>query len=409
MDRIRQLLEDPFAQRAVFDYAFDVIINQLDKISPPEIRISPTPRPLSGISDDVYIFHDALEYLTTHNPTRMKTIEQLELNYHKAVYSVKQQRKSAMTGLQTRQSLEMDILTAKGRYDKAELEALVLQHVQEMDAMVSHWAEEIRSVQNRQLREYKELVMEVYESEKSESSHRTNRYLTPRTYARPEVAGLTWISMTPVAAIPVRDHRARLIRVTHMKGDFLSRVVCPTVMTAETSELDPEELLAVRSAAEEPVSAVLLGVSKRSLEFNSNQDADLLNILDNNCPTDCRWPSLVDQIKTLRSMYAGGIPPDRNFFISRHSNAAYGVSLIFHAMLDWDQSEVIQDIIAWAEIFGVERLFLSSALVPDLRAPRAQDLSSVENATYTSVVGAVRRLSNVVEDPALGEIVIVSG
>ena len=393
---IRNSVEDAFELRAVYNhFLFERLPSLFESSGCYQKGSNSTKsqaRPPTGIADEFFEFESALEFLTLHNPTRMKALEQLELNYHKAIQQVKQERVSAISSLQTRQSLEMDMLTSAGQCDKRELEALVSQHVAEMDAVVAHWDKELSSLHRRQLAEYKELVMEVYCSEKSLSQSARRSDYNIAEYRRPEIPGLRWQSLVPVSVSTHAAFRTRLVRLTHMEGDFIESVIVPVLPDADP-RLDPEEQ--VLAAPSKVKSAVVLGCHA-GFEFKSNQDAALSKIVDLAAPGDCRWPSLAEQRRAV-----AGSAGESKYVVTRHSNLGHGVVAIFHCMSESSISEIVE----WCDCMHIERLFLPHAIVPDLLAPGA---SSEQSDLVAVTISAVRRLSNVVSDPGLRELVIVS-
>jgi len=169
LDAIKKSVKDPFEQMAVYDL-FMASLSSFSGIAVPTSAAPVTAVCVKeGVSEEIIEFEKALGLLQQHNPTRMKTLEQLEGNFHKAVQTVKQQRSSALSSLHRRQALEMDMLSSETmdkKIMKSELEALVSQHVSEMDSVQAHWKREVKKAQDRQLKEYRDLVLEVFESEK---------------------------------------------------------------------------------------------------------------------------------------------------------------------------------------------------------------------------------------------------
>jgi len=354
----------------------------------------------SGVTQEWQEFESALQFLSRHNPTRFKTIEHLEQNYRISLSQAKQQRASALSSLQTRQSLEMDMLTAQSNYAKSDIEALVQQHCAEVDALVDHWAETIRGIQQRQLVEYRDLVMEVVQSELSgrEQIFRNN-FHELRQYFRPEIPGLNYLFMRPVCVNKFREHRVRLIRVSHMEGDFLSSLVVPRVPEMDQSVLDPEEQCASNDVMDEVISAIILGCSSPRFEFKSNQDQELLRKIDTESPSDCRWPCLLEQVELLRSLRESPIRK------TRHSNLGNGISVIYHIDFARIDSEKIQAVFKDCELSGVRRVFIPDVLVPDLRAPSVQTQGGVDVASLA--IPALKQLSNVYHGPSVDEVVII--
>ena len=396
MDSVIRAVTDPFEQRAVFTQVMAGIQGSGAVTNHPR-------RPLiSGVSDDFLEFHEALSFLQKHNPTRMKAIEQLESNYQKSVHAVKQQRKSALASLQTRQSLEMDMLTNSKGYAKSDMQSLVNQHLPEMEALLAHWATEVKALQDMQLREYKELVMEVYQSELGAGDNKDCTTRNARTYARPEIVGLQWECMRPIAVVRNPDHRARLVRFTRLRGDYLSAVIAPG-STDIDSILDPEEQCTVSRS--DVVSAVLLG-GDGSLAFRSNQDCEIINCFDSKCPTDCRWPAMADQLAQIRTTHPYGIS-DEPLFVTRHSNLAHGVGLIFHCFSS--DAASVQAVLEWCDSLGIQRLFVPDILVPDLRSPSLTDREARAVAFQSTLIETAKKcLYNSVGNVSLDEIVLVS-
>lgn len=387
-DVVRRNVKDVYEQRAVYNHClFEHISPILDERA--IVAERKRPRLLTGIEDEFFEFENALSFLTQHTPTRMKTLEQLEGNYHKSIQQVKHSQRAAVSALQTRQALEMDMITSTGECEKLELETMVTQHVSEMDAVVAHWHKELTDLHQRQLTEYKALVMEVFLSE-SKTSHPVTALGWQREYRRPEIVGLTWQSMWPVSVSTNEAFKTRLVRCTSMQGDFLDSLITPLLVEPE-SFLDPEELIACK--VDKVRSAVVLGFDTR-LCLNSNQDSLISRVIDGDAPSDCRWPSLAHQLEKVKMQ-----GPD-SLFVTRHSNLANGVVAIFHCANDTCLPSILQ----WCDCMHVERLFVPHAIVPDLLAPGASEAGS---DLVSIVTAGVRQLSNVVSDQALREIVFV--
>lgn len=395
LDRITSVVANPFEQLALHSYVLKSITESTVGLSVgKDGSVFPEYLIVSGVKNEWLEFEDALNFLAHHNPTRMKTIEHLELNYRKAVSQSKTQRASALASLQTRQSLEMDMLTSQQSYAKSDLEALVQQHCSEIDALEDHWASAIRNVQQRQLQEYKDLVMEVVQRETFPPT-----WYEPREYSRPEIMGLSYMSMHPVAVSSSIGNKARLVRISHMRGDFLSSLISSKILSIDQSNLDPEEQCASNSTVHEISSAVVLGTSSRSFSFKSNQDTELLRKIDSESPADCRWPSLLEQVELLRSSESSAIRK------TRHSNLGHGICALYHLLVrDVDESTLVT-ILKDCEFLGVRRVFIPSFLVPDLRAPSIADLDGTNVIPIVPL--AVKRLSNVLSFPSLDEIVLV--
>ena len=383
----------PYEQLAIHEFALKLIAEYHEGANLADVVSEQLPMILAvGVEEEWLEFERALAFLASHNPTRMKTIEQLELNYRKSVLTSKQQRHSALTSLQTRQSLEMDMLQQSSSSSRSELESLVHQHCSEIDGLVAFWDAEIQSVRLRQLCEYKDLVTEVVHSESAAASIvKNNRH---REYRRPEVVGLEWISMKVVAVRPSLHHKTRLVRISIFQGDFISSLISPKIADS-SGILDPEELC-VLSNSDSVASAMVLGTSSSSFTFNSNQDIELVRRIDNESPADCRWPSLTEQVESLRQKCP-------SVGKTRHSNLGHGITTIYHMQPCCFSSESV-----WLKLFedcegsGINRVFIPSELVADLRAPVVHGVESQQ-----IVEAVLKRLSNVFDNVSLDELVVV--
>jgi hypothetical protein len=386
LDVIQESLANPYEALAVYEWVMkgeQVLAGCRSGNEESAMVVSPIH---SGLDHHSFEFERALNFLARTNPARMKTIEHLETNYRRSMLDMKKQRASAVASLQTRQSLEMDMLTSS-KHSKPDLQSMVHQHVAEMDALMAFWQVEIRTLHQRQLVEYRELVSEVVASEGMTSSW-THRERKPRIYARPEIDQLEWISMQPVAVVSDVSRRARLVRLTRMSGDILSALSSPLPFD-DSSLIDPEEEeCCPRSVVR---SAVLLGTEK----FKSNQDTELRNRIDMKCPSDCRWPCLGEQIELVGSARISK---------TRHSNIAHGIGTIYFASqiptLD-DLTNVFND----CELNEIERLFIPRNFKMDLRAPAAGGQETQD--MYDKVLSAIRGLCNRIETPWLDEVVLV--
>ena len=401
-ESIRSVISNPCEQLALHEIALKMIASCKCE-NREEMKQEESLAIIAGLNEEWLSFEEAIQFLASHNPTRMKTIEQLESNYRKTLFTVKQNRTSGLASLQTRQSLEMDMLTSQSNYTKADLESLVQQHCSEMDCLMHHWDSEIRSVQQRQLREYKDLVMEVFQSERGSGNIAVSNFAVTarRQYSRPDVHGLEWLSMRAVAVRSSISHKARLVRITRMRGDFLSSLI-PSKQIAEIdlSNLDPEEQCA--SSESHVSSALIIGVSSNQFTFRSNQDIELVRRIDTECPGDCRWPTLVEQIEVLRNQSA-----KKCVAKTRHSNLGSGIGTIYHI-----DPEVFYDELNLLELFqdceglGVKRIFIPSVFVADMRAPFLLEKGGSRDSERI-ILGALGKLSNMLESPSLDEVVIV--
>ena len=400
-DSICGQIQDPYEQWGLFQH----VLANLPTHGDIRKQLSLPPVITVGIGTESEQFEQALNFLSSHNPARMKTIEQLERNYTKAVFVAKQQRASAISSLQTRQSLEMDMLTSQSNgHSKQDLEALVHQHVSEMDSLVSHWDAEVRTIHQRQLKEYRELVIEVVQSELSSLGLSSlgpsvQKPTAQRIYGRPEIFGLEWQTMTPIAIVSNHSFRARLVRLTQMKGDFIDSLVVPATLSDEDhSMLDPEEQCAMSSRSQQRpvVSALVLGSDLSS--FKSNQDIEVVKRIDQDSPADCRWPSLGDQMDHMRAN-------NPSVALTRHSNLGNGVTAIFFLPEQHVSVDTFVCIFQYCENIGIERLFVPSFLAKDLRAPSVDKSEAIETTSLVTV--ALTRLSNLIHNPSLDEVVIV--
>lgn len=409
-------IEDPFARNAFYESLLKGFVDVRSSVVKGEDEGSEQVGFLDGIPPEYIEFHEALNFLRIHNPTRMKAIEQLETNYHRAVQLLKVQKRSALTSLQTRQSLEMDMLTNQRDFSKPELEALVGQHIAEVDGLVSHWEEEIRTLQTVQLKEYRELVMEVYCSEKmGKLEVRRENVVVGKSmrgkWERPILPpGTEWIKMVPIAALgPGTGPGARCVRLIHLRSeDYVSSVINPII--APNEEFDPEELCFVEES-NTVVCGVVLGAFA-DLGLKSNQDIQLLKILDK-CPVDCRWPSFVDQIATVRMSGESGRERGR-VVVTRHSNLGLGVKFILHKIFENDDIVRIEDVVELLEIadsLRIERLYVADVFAADLRSPTVIDKSTRPDRAreFLHVLKiAISRLDNQFSNPAkLREIVVI--
>jgi hypothetical protein len=404
LEAIKREVPDPYEQLAVYMHFMFGHIERFTgahKEARKGTRESPLPPVIEGTEKEWREFEKALLFLAQTNPTRMKTIEQLELNYRKSLRNVKQQRVSAQSSLQTRQSLEMDMLTGQmGGFSKNDIESLVHQHCVETDTLVSHWESEIRSIQQRQLREYRDLVMEVVHGQDLSGPLVWEK----RTYGRPEIEGLRWISMQPVAltagSLNMKRAKPRLVRVTLMEGeDFLSTIVSPK--EEREHSLDPEEECAA-NIDETIVSAVILGVSNGS--FKSNQDLALLKIVDTTSASDCRWPSLAEQFESLGTQWPFCIGK------TRHSNIAHGIIAIYFLSQEENRLEdQLVQVFEDCDRTGVKRVFVPNKIEGDLLAPPSTSSSDEETSVDTTVVQALKRIPNIYcpSYVSLDEIVII--
>lgn len=390
LDEIRKVVKDTFEQLAIYDlYLSSIPASEFtfeERGEAPKIKIVK-----EGVSEEILVFERALTYLQEHNPTRMKTLEQLEAHYNKAVQSVKQQLDSALSSLHTRQALEMDMINNQvGGHQKADLETLVNQHVTEMESVLSHWRQQVRQLQQRQLKEYKELVMEVFESEKGkETSHPL--IVKKRVYCRPQLTEAEFVRMMPIAIRPDPVKPVRVLRVTEFIGDYISAVFRPGL--SDMSDLDPEEQCLrfpkVKSAAIMGTHADLLA--------QANQRVELLNLIDSACSADSRYPPFQDQLESVKSIDKGQIA------ITRHSNLGNGVSVIFH-ILDCDEA-VFEYLLRICDSLGIKRIFSPHIIVPDLRVP---SVTGAHLSVQPILISAARRLANFISNPSLDEIVFIN-
>ena len=370
-----------------------------------------------GIPTEYWEFQDALKFLRRYNPTRMKAIEQLESNYHRAIQTLKQQKRAALASLQTRQSLEMDMLTNQRDYSKTELEALVGQHIGEVDGLVSHWDREISSLQEVQLKEYRELVMEVYSSEKSgiknDDRIEERKVGEKEKWERfPLPPHTEWLSITPIAAMGDGGGVARCIRLIHLqtKEDFVSSVVNPILSPNEEIGLDPEELCFIETN-DTVVSGAVLGISA-DLMLRSNQDIQLVQILDK-CPVDCRWPCFLDQVEAVK-LSRHSQHEKNQIMITRHSNLSLGIEFLIHQFFEFEHESTIDEVLNLLELadsLRIERLYVPDVLVPDLRSPLVIDKQTRPDSAksfLTVLKEAIRKMNNVSTSKArLREIVVI--
>ena len=410
-DVLSENIKDPFAADAVYESILCGFVEMKASVVADTMPQGGKPLFTQHIPDEFSEFHGALKFLQVHNPTRMKAIEQLESNYHSAVHSLKQQKRSALSSLQTRQSLEMDMLTNQRDYSKVELEALVGQHIAEVDGLIEQWDGDIETLQNVQLEEYRELVMEVYCSEKMSRKHVDAIFGEDRVPRRPWerpplLPGTEWVRMTPVAARGAGGSRClRLVKFS--SNDFVFSVINPKISRNIENELDPEELCLVEQS-DSVVCGVVLGTMK-NLSLRSNQDIQLLSVLDK-CPVDCRWPSFVDQIRGVCQSKC-----EAPVVVTRHSNLSFGVKFILHRkFVDDDEifgEEAVTQLLEIADCLGIERLFVPDMLVPDLRSPTVIDKStrSARAVKFSDVLkNSISRLDyRVVRNSRLKEVIVI--
>ena len=409
--------KDFFEKEYVFEYVLGKIgdAGALAQMHAPLHAEDPSFIP-DGVSNDFKTFAIALAHLALHQPTRMKAIEQLEVRYHKSVSLAKAQRRQALTSLQTRQALEMDMLSGRG-CGRVELELMVHQHVSEVEGLTDFWAKEIAGLLSVQLREYKELVLEIHAEGGARSgamvgippadvsaaalgcvSAAANRDVSspamphvigvspPISYCfqRPEIPGTQWRGLQAIAAQTDLTRPARLIRLITLKGDFLSTALAPLVHQDDMN-VDPEIVSAPAIS-----SAVVLGFSQ-GLRMQSNQDAEVLRLMDA-APADCRWPSFQSQIEA--------IPPNAPLFLTHHSNLANGVKCIFHMSTE----DGLESVFRRADALGIVRVFVPEILVPDLRCPSIAPSGCGMGAL---AAGAARALPNSTANMCLREIVLI--
>jgi hypothetical protein len=358
---------------AIFEHAVDLVGSTFpESISNRESETSL--RPLYGIDGKFFELERAINYLSEHNPKRLKVIEQLEMNYYSGIDVKKNQRNTAISTLQTRQSLEMDILinsNTQGKDD--ELKMLVAQHYEEIETVEKYWNQIIQEEEDRCLNEFIDLVLEVYTGEMNNCAGPSSQLFYQQSYKRPD--GMEWISLSPVAVVKRTDYKTRLVRVTKVRvGDYM-KIFSREDRFKFFDRLDPEEL--VLETKNGPVIGAVLGASK-SLDLKSNQDVALLKLIG----SDCRWPSLRNQFESIRK----GI--FFNFFVTRHSNI--NTSFIFHIVDDEEAS--IGDIIQFSDHVGIDQLYIPLSLVPDVNAPSVDSGFETEEIVVESVRS---RLDNV--------------
>ena len=397
LEEIRNYVKDPFEQLALYDLFLASLSGQ--RMVADRSPSDPPPAFVEGVSAEIIAFEKALTYLERHNPTRMKTLEQLEQNYHKSVQTVKQQRAAALSSLHTRQALEMDMITSQaGGYEKSELKALVNQHVSEMDSIHCHWEKEVRGTQQRQLKEYKELVQEVFESEKGKVS--SPQTVKKRIYKRAQLAEAEFVRMMPLAVRPDLSRPVRVIRSTEFKGDFISSIFSRNIVAGRDSppDLDPEEQCCLVSSHVK--SAAIIGIHPDEAgKKKSNQYMELLDFVDSVCPTDCRYPSLSEQLAHVGSSLRDGRGVAA---VTRHSNLGNGVSIIFH-LLECNQ-EIFKSVLGMCDCLGIERIFAPHIIVPDLRVP---SVTGMHPLVQPLLISAARQLSNFISNPSLDELVVI--
>ena len=350
----------------------DTVLEILDAIDDSVESESPlgSIRSFRNVGAECIAFNEAICFLSLSDPMRMKTIQQLEIQYDENVSKKKAARKSAQASLQTRQSLEMDMLTNNPQYSKKELEMLVYQHVTELDDLEIYWDAEITNARSKQMQEYMALVMEVYKTHFGTLPVRLSNSFPP---THPVFSA---IAVRRDITVP-----ARLVRLIELSGDFFSTVLKPRKMCMQ----DPEEEF--HQEEREPKSAVLLGshVSGKS----TCQQVALLRFIDNEAPTECRWPSFKQQS-------VGNVP--EGIFESYHSNLGLGIERIFHIV----DSTCLVDTLKLADTTGIQRIYIPHVIVADLLCP---SLPEEDLEFFSCIKGAIR--SRLSPNGSLLEVVLI--
>ena len=382
---------DPFEREFVLDYImgefgdeyFSSSITQMSAIDTQKVN-----KFVEGVSNDYHLFANSIELLSATRPVRMKAISQLEAAFQQSVMAMKAQRKSALSSLHTRQSLEMDMQSS----NSGEVEGMVHQHMAEIDELVQFWNSKLHELTSVQMNEYKALVNDVLE-EKANPDER-NGHTKSYKFKRLEISGFEWRGFEPVAAAQFCTHfPARLIRLITLKGDFFS-VIHP--MKYVDSFADPEEEVVLHDELE---SAVVIGRRDYGQSAN-NQDCALERLFDE-APVDCRWPSYSEQIHNIHQQDSS----DTNIHITRHSNLSHGIRLIFHVRPCEDMSSHISRIFSFADANGIKRVYVPLEIVSDWLSPT--NIFTDDRQMKQMLKTQIRKLGNCFTNSTLEEIVLI--
>lgn len=118
-------------------------------------------------------FWCAYDFLLRHRASFFRTIGTLEESYLKEFRELKAGRLNSISQLQMRQSIEMENVYRQTDDESQEVvsrdvQALVAQHVGELDAVELHWRTEIEQLKVRQKASYRNLIVDRFEQEVSQ-------------------------------------------------------------------------------------------------------------------------------------------------------------------------------------------------------------------------------------------------
>jgi hypothetical protein len=362
---------DPFEQASIYK---EVLLGLGGSVPTDIVSLSSEPPNYvhEGIPEEYIAFNRSMDLLAKMNPTRLYTLQQLEVGYQRSARKQQIQQRNALQSLQTRQALEMDMLVANNA--TSDLQSLVSQHVAEIADLTDHFISETENLLSQQRKEYMDLVSEVVGGMTGASVPDGERKTT--IWKRADLPD--WIGMTVVAARPNIAFPGRPFRISHFRGDCLDSMFSPR--SPPDQDEDPEEFRIDDSCE----SAILIGCTP-AVSLTTNQSMAISKLL-NAGVVDCRWPSMQEQLKKSGELPVG------DFVVTRHSVLGHGVSWVFHLVCGSDvDEEHLTRLLAYSDSIGVERIFMPDILVDDLRAPVVGDGVRFVQST---VEMALRRMDN---------------